>query len=183
MSELPEDIVDEAERLTRRARTADDRRAAASRERRASLLTDYGFAARVRTDDAGDVLVCYPSEWREDGTIRTERIDDTDRAVERPLYDPDADDWEAVAAHNDRIVERVANDYGDPHGATARAFADFMNNHRARRVDAATDTDIEEFRTEYFVRNAWPTDEQKGALETSLSILFDVAAAIDNEDG
>ena len=183
MAELPVEVADEAERLTRLARAATDpNERAARRERRDDRLAEHGFTARVREESDGDVLVCYPSEWLVDGTIRIERIEDTDRAVERRLSGSgDPDDWEALARHNNRVAERVADRHGSVHGTNARVFADFMSNHRARRVETATDDDRAEFRTEYFVRNAWPTDDQRAAVETSLSLVADVAAALDGE--
>jgi Asp-tRNA(Asn)/Glu-tRNA(Gln) amidotransferase C subunit len=181
MSDLPAETADEAERLTRLARAAvDENERDAYREQRDKILTAHGFTARVREEDTGDVLVCYPSEWVEAGEIRTERIADTSRAVERRLSGVgDPDDWAAVAAHNDSVAERVGDTHGAVHGANARTFADFMSNHYARRVESATSEEIEEFRTEYFVRNAWPTDEQRAVVETSLSLVFDVADAME----
>lgn len=177
MSDLPKSAVEEAERLTRLARAAvdeDERRA--YHEERERLLAEYGFTARVREEDTGEVLVCHPSEWVEGETIRTERIEDTDRAVERRLSGSgDPDDWETVAAHNERVAERVADSHGPVHGANARAFADFMSNHYARRIESATEKARAEFLTEYFVRNAWPSDEQKAVVETSLSRVLDAA--------
>ncbi|WP_435078302.1 DUF7108 family protein [Halococcus sp. AFM35] len=181
MSELPEEVVDEAERLTRLMRAAvDDNERTAYRERRRELLADHGFTARVR--EADDTLVCHPDEWVVEGDVQLECIEDTGRAVERSLSGAgDPDDWESVAAHNDRVVEAVAA-HGETHGANARAFADFMSNHYARRVESATEREIEEFHTEYFVRNAWPTDEQRDVVETSLSLVFAEADALDAAD-
>ncbi|RJT06113.1 rnhA operon protein [Halococcus sp. IIIV-5B] len=184
MAELPTEVADEAERLTRLARTATDPdERAARRERRDDRLAEHGFTARVREDPDGDVLVCYPSEWIVDGEVRTDRIEDTDRAVERRLSGTEpGGDWEALATHNNRVAERVADAHGPVHGANARVFADFMSNHRARRVGTATEADRTEFRTEYFVRNAWPTDDQRAAVETSLSLVADVATALEKDE-
>ena len=181
MTELPTETADEAERLTRLARAAiDESERQAYLDDREELLGEHGFTARVREDDTGEILVCHPSEWVEGGTIRTERIEDTDRAVERRLTGSgDPDDWETVAAHNEAIADQVADTHGEVHGANARAFADFMSNHYARRVESASAAEREEFRTEYFVRNAWPSDEQKAVVETSLSHVFETADATD----
>jgi hypothetical protein len=181
MGELPEEVVDETERLTRLERTVADRdERAAYRERRRELLADHGFTARVRETD--DTLVCHPDEWIEGDEVRLERVEDTSRAVERSLSGAgDPDDWTTIAAHNDRVVEQVA-DHCESHGANARAFADFMSNHYARPVESATESEIAEFRTEYFVRNAWPTDDQRETIERSLSLVFEVADAIDTTD-
>jgi hypothetical protein len=182
MSELSEEIVDEAERLTRLARTVtDEDEREAYRERRRELLAEHDFRVRVRETD--DTLVCHPDEWLVDGKIQPERIEDTDRAVERSLSGAgDPDDWEQVAAHNDAVVETVAA-HGTTHGANARVFADFMSNHYARPVESATEAERREFRTEYFVRNAWPTDEQRAAIEESLSLVMAEADAIDDSNG
>lgn len=176
MSDLPSDVVDEAERLTRLARAAvDDGERAAYREDRATLLSERGYAARVRGEDDGDVLVLHPEEWLDDGTVRMERVEDTDRAVEVPLEGPgDPDDWSAVDDHNRDVVRRVREEHGEVHGENARAFAEFMSNHYARRVESATAAEIEEFRAEYFPRNAWPSDEQCDVIARSLELVFDV---------
>jgi len=58
---------------------------------------------------------------------------------------------------------------------SARAFADFMSNHYARLIETATEAERREFREEYFVRNAWPSAEQRTEIEQSLSLTLDVA--------
>ncbi|SFL02657.1 hypothetical protein SAMN04487950_2029 [Halogranum rubrum] len=172
--ELPDDVVDEAERLTRLARNAvDDDEAAAYDRHREELLSEYGFTARIRGED--DVLVLHPAEWVEDGAIRVERIDDTGRAVEVPLSAPgDEDDWEAVEAHNATLVERVADEHGEIHAANCRAFADFLGNHYVRRVEDTTAAEIDVFLSEYYPRNAWPSERQRDVVEQSLELLFEV---------
>jgi hypothetical protein len=180
MADLPENVVDRVEQLTRLAReTPDSNEAAAYRSEREELLGEYGYSARVRDadeDEAGRaVLVCYPDEWMEEGTARLERIEDTDRAVERPLEGPTDADWEAVAAWNDAIVDAVAEAHGAPHAETARALADYANNHHATTIDRLTETDVERFREDYFPRNAWPTDEQFAVLDKSIRIVREKA--------
>jgi len=177
MSELPEDVVSEAERLTRLAREAvDENEETAYRERRAGLLADHEFVPHLRRED--DTLVLHPEEWVEDGVVRTERIEDIDRAVEISLSGAgDPDDWASVAEHNDRLVETVTEAHGDVHGANARAFADFMGNHYARRVETATATELREFVGEYYPRNAWPSADQRAVVGKSLELLFDAADA------
>ncbi|WP_101296275.1 DUF7108 family protein [Halegenticoccus soli] len=177
MAELPPDVIEEAERLTRLARSAvDGNERDAYESRRSDLLEEHGYAARIRPED--DVLVLHPSEWVVDGTIRVDRIDDTDRAVERPLSaSGDEDDWEAVEAHNAAIVAEIAAAHGDVHGANARAFADFMGNHYVRRVEDATAEEIAVFLEEYYPRNAWPTAEEKSVIAESLELLFAAADA------
>ena len=175
--ELPEAVVERAERLTRLAREAvDDAEAGAYREERASLLEDREFVAREREDDAATVLVLHPEEWVEDGTIRVERVEDTTRAVEIALDGPgDPEEWDAVDERNRAVAERVREAHGDVHGDNAAAFADFMSNHYARPVESATDDEVAEFLAEYFPRNAWPTKEQQAVVEESVERCFDVA--------
>ena len=177
MSELPQDAVEAAERLTKLARqVGDDSEADAYRQRREETLADHGFVARVREDD--DTLVCYPEEWIEDGTVVLDRIQDTDRAVERSLSTAgDAASWDEIEAHNAALVEAVAAEYGEIHGKNVRAFADFMGNHYLARVDEATDDQLAEFTREYFPRNAWPDKKQREVVETSLQYLSAVSEA------
>ncbi|MFC6724647.1 rnhA operon protein, partial [Halobium palmae] len=138
------------------------------------LLDEFGFTARIREGD--DALVLHPAEWVEDGTVRVERIDDTDRAVEVPLSDAgDEDDYDAVAQHNADLVRAVEAEHGPVHAANARAFADYMSNHYVRRMEEATEDELREFLAEYYPRNAWPSAEQKSAVESSLAHLFDAA--------
>jgi len=174
---LPESVVDRAETLTRRMRGAvDDNERAAYRREREELLADRGYEARVRDGETGETLVLYPTEWLEDGTVRTDRIEDTGRAIERSISGPGADaDWENVAAHNREIAERVRERHGEVHGETAAAFAAFMNNHYGKPLERATPAEREEFRTEYFPRNAWPTDEQRARLEESVRLALEAA--------
>lgn len=174
---LPEETAEQAERLTRLAREAvDDAEAAAYREDRAAVLSDHDFTARVRDDDTGATLVLHPDEWVADGTIRTDRIDDTNRAVEISLSGPgDPDDWEEVDEHNREVVAHVRAEHGDVHGDNAAAFADFMGNHYARPVESATGPEVEEFLEDYFPRNAWPDDRQRALVEESIEYVFEVA--------
>ncbi|WP_136602036.1 DUF7108 family protein [Salinigranum halophilum] len=173
--DLPDELLDEAERLTRLARDVPNpEEAAAHRDRRDELLAEHGYTARYREDD--DTLVLNPSDWFEDGVARTERMDDLSRAVERSLSGAGADDeWQAVEADNADLVERLGEEHGAVHAANARAFADFMGNHYTRRIEAASGREVKEFLEEYYPRNAWPTAEQKAVIEESLGLLFDAA--------
>lgn len=175
--ELPDDVVREAERLTRLAREAvDENEREAYRREREDLLGEYGFTARVRPDDPGDVLVCHPDEWIVDGTADPDRIEDLDRAVERPLSGPgDPDRWEELDRHNRELVAAVREAHGDVHGDNAEAFADFMGNHYAKPVEDATGEEVREFVVEYFPRNAWPSDRQQAVVGRSLELLFEQA--------
>ncbi len=175
--EIPAAVVDKAERLTHLAREAVvDAERDAYLEDRAQLLADHEFVARVREED--DTLVVHPEEWVEDGTVYPSRIDDTDRAVEVSLSGPgDPDDWDEVEQHNVEVVDAVRAEYGEVHAANARAFADFMGNHYARRVETATAPEVREFLSEYFPRNAWPSAEQRAVVEASIEHVFDVVDA------
>ena len=173
MAELPEETVNEATRLTKLAREAvDPDETKAYREHRAELLTEYDFTARVREEDSTETLVLHPEEWVEGGMIRPERVTEIDRAVERQIAGPeDPDDWEHVETHNRAIVTRVREQYGETHGKNADAFADFMGNHYAKPVEEATNKERREFLSEYFVRNAWPSNDQKEIVEQSLEYV------------
>ncbi|MDS0293584.1 DUF7108 family protein [Halogeometricum luteum] len=175
--ELPEAAVDAAERLTRLARDAvDENEAAAYRERRDEVLAEHGFTARVR--DADETLVLHPAEWMEGDTVRTDRIDDTDRAYEIPLTGADVDgDWDAVEAHNAELVDAVEAEGGAVHAANARVFADFMGNHYVRRMDTASRDEVAEFLSEYYPRNAWPSQKQESVVRDSVELVFEAAGA------
>ncbi len=175
--DLPAAVADEAERLTRLARAATDpgERAAYETERD-DLVAEYGFHVRVREDDTGETLVMHPDDWVEDGTIRPERVADTGRGVERSLSGPgDPEQWSEVDEHNRALAAEVRETHGEVHGDTAAALGTFMSNHYAKRVERASADELREFREEYFPRNAWPTDEQRAALERSVALVFETA--------
>jgi hypothetical protein len=177
MPDLPDDAVEEAERLTRLARRATAEEAAAYEERRADLLAAHGFRARVR--EADDTLVLHPEEWLEDGEVRVDRVRDTDRAVERSLSGPgEGAAWDEVEAHNAALVAAVRSEHGADHAANARVFADFMGNHYKKRVEDATAAEVEEFLDEYYRRNAWPSGAQQKRVVGSLRRLLSVAAGL-----
>lgn len=173
--ELPPKLVAETRRLTRLARrVGDDDEAEAYRDDRDDRLADHEFTSRIRAED--DTLVLYPEEWIEDGTVQFERVEDTDRAYELTLSGPgDPDEWEQVEEHNAELVERVGEEHGDVHRRNARVFADFMGNHYARRVETATEGEVEEFLTDYYRRNAWLSASAREAVEESIRCVFDVA--------
>lgn len=190
--DIPVEAVEEAERLTRLAREAEAAReteaarstpdveeaAAFYRERRDEVAAEHGYVPRVREED--DALVLYPEEWTDGDTVRVDRIDDTDRAVEVSLSGPgDAGRYREVAAYNDAVAEAVAEREAAVHARTAEAFAAFMSNHYVRRVDEAGPETRAEFREEYLVRNGWPTDEQLAVAEESLSVIESVADDVD----
>ena len=177
---LPEAVIDRAETLTRRIRNAvDGNEREAYRNEREELLAGRAYNARVREGDTGKTLVLYPDEWVEDGTVQLDRIEDTDRAIERSVSGPGADaDWETVDTHNREIAARVRERHGEIHGETARAFAAFMSNHYAKPIEAATPAEREEFRAEYFPRNAWPTDAQRERVAESVRLTLETADSV-----
>lgn len=176
MADLPIDIIESAERLTRLARRAvDENEAAAYRQERDETLAEYEYVAHVREEESETILVCYPDDWLDDGTVQIDRIEDTDRAIERPLDGAGGDrDYEQIDGYNRGIVQEVRETAGQVHAANANAFADFMGNHYLRRVDSASAAAVEEFLTEYFPRNAWPSEEQRQIVRESLRLVFDV---------
>lgn len=184
MTDLPDAIIDAAARLTKRARSArtpDVERA--HRQRRDELLSEHGYVARVREEDTQVVLVLYPADWiDETDVVRTDRIEDLDRAVERQLEGVgDPDDWEAVDAQNRAVVEAVQEEYGTDHGANVAAFADFMGNHYAKPIARASERERREFRTDYYRRNVWPTDEQAACVDESLELAIEVTERLADE--
>ena len=174
---LPESVVEETETLARRARRASDHaEAAAYRERRDELLAMYEFTARIREDDGDEVLVCHPAEWVVDGTVRPERIEEIDRAVEIHLDGPgDPDAWEEVAEHNETTARQVRKRHGEVHGENAAAFAEYMNNHYAKPIESATAREVELFLEDYFVRNVWASDDQEAVVEESVELTLEIA--------
>lgn len=171
---LPADDLRTVERLTRLARRAvDENEREAYETRRSSILADHGYTARLRTED--ETLVCYPSDWLDSGVVQLDRIDDTDRAVELSLGGPgDPDDWDALDAANRERVERVRDAFGDVHAENAAIFADYLGNHLAKPIPAATGREIEDFLGEYYVRNAWPSPAARAVVVESITHLFSV---------
>ena len=173
-AELPPELIDRVEKLTRQARNAVDRneRKAYLRERRRAL-SEYGFRARVREDDTGEVLVCYPAEWVVDGTLQPDRVCDTSRGIERRLSGVGDSSWEAVNAYNQELVAEIEQEHGSAHGANAAALADFAGNHYKKRIGDLSSSELELFLTEYYPRNVWPTDDQKAVVEQSVQLVCD----------
>ncbi len=175
--ELPAKIKQSVATYARRELNASsEEEAAAFRSRRERVLDRVGYRSRFREDDARVTLVCYPSEWVEAGTANLAAIDDLDRAVEIPIEGAgDPDDWDEVDAENRAVAERVAAAHGPEHGRNAEAFATFMSNHRARRIETATAEDVEEFLEEYYVRNVWPTRREETLVAESVSLARTLA--------
>lgn len=174
--DLPEDAIAEAERLTRLARRVpDDAEADAYRERRASLLAEYDYGALVREDGDGAVLVCHPLEWRDGGeSIDPAAIEAVGRAAEVPLDGADdPEDWDDVAERNRAVVEAVRAAHGDVHAANARALAEYANNHHATPIAGLDAADLGRFLEEYYVRNVWPSEAERAALDDSIDLVFE----------
>jgi hypothetical protein len=83
-----------------------------------------------------------------------------------------------VEEHNRAAADRVAEEHGPVHGANAHAFADFMGNHYARRVEAAAEPMCREFTEEYFVRNAWPNEAQREVVEESVDLVREAGRTV-----
>lgn len=155
----------------------DDATIEAVSQQRERLLDRAGLRAHVREDDDGAILVLYPEAWLDEtGTVDFSRIDDTADAVELPL-DPRGTeaDWADINEHNQAIAATVAQRHGPVHGATAKALGTYLANHHLRRIEAATEIELQTFREDYFVRNTWPEDEQEAHLERSIELTVDVA--------
>ncbi|GAB7094456.1 hypothetical protein JCM30237_16080 [Halolamina litorea] len=176
--DIPADAADEAERLTRLARAAERRadgegameEAAVYRERRDDLLADHDYESRIREED--DTLVLYPEEWLEEGIVQFDRVEDTERAVEITLSGPgDPEHWQEIAEHNDGLVDAVAEQAPD-HAGNARAFADFASNHYAKPAEKLTTEEVREFLTEYYPRNAWPSETEASLIGESVRKVF-----------
>lgn len=185
--DLPEEVVEEATELARRERMADaPTRRARFRRHREALLGEHDYADRIRSDGDRTVLVLYPDQWVVGDTVRPSRIDDLERAIEVPLEGEDRDeDWSAVDHANRRLAEQIRREHGEIHGSNATALADFMGNHHLKRIEDARIEEIEEFRREYFIRNAWPTEEQRDRLAQSLELVreaVDARWSIDRDD-
>lgn len=176
MPETRDSVFEEAARLTRLARTASTAESPAYRDRRDDLLARHGFRARVREEDDGAVLVCYPEDWvDESGRVDPASIEDTDRAREIRLSGRGSQGtYEDAASHNREMAAVVRETYGDRHGDNADAFAEYMSNHYARRVDTATAVEVETFLAEYYPRNVWLETDRTTVVEESIRYLFEV---------
>lgn len=173
---IPDDVIDDAERLTRLADRAVGRNEAdAHRNERDELLADHGYVAHHPEDDDGDTLVLHPDDWLDaDGQVRPDRVD-VDDGVEVSLSGPGDGEWDAVESHNRAVAAAVAEAHGEPHGTNAGRLADFASNHYAKRVEALTRDERREFVEEYFPRNAWPSETERDAVEESVSLATEFA--------
>ncbi|MBS3759876.1 DUF7108 family protein [Halodesulfurarchaeum sp.] len=176
MPDLPDSVVETARAMTLAARRDTHPDSSALRSRRDSLLESYGYSARLRADDDGPVLICYPESWLEKGVFQPDQLESTANAVERPLFsDPPADGWDAIQAHNTELAAKVTREFGDTHGANAAAFGTYMANHHKVRVEAATAAAVDHFLSKYYPRNTWPPPAQAAVIESSIEKLFAVA--------
>ncbi|MFB6198554.1 MAG: rnhA operon protein, partial [Halobacteriaceae archaeon] len=173
--DIPPEDVDKIVRLTKLSlRATDPDEAEAYREHRDSIAEDHEYLVRLRD---GDTVICHPEEWLDDeGKIKMNAIDDTDRAIEREFDTGRADEsWERIDSHNKDIARRVFEEYGATHGENAKAFADYMSNHVAKRVEDASSTEIDVFLRDYYPRNAWPSDEQRTLVVKSIRHMLEIA--------
>ncbi len=166
MAELPDHAIQTAVRL---ARAVAEGTSDAS-DRLEAHVAAYGFSYRIREDQEGPMLVCYPASWVVDGVLDHSAIDSLADAIERPLYPISPDSWAVVDAHNRAVAEAVATSYGNAHGDNAAAFAAYMSNHHARRVGVATPADVETFLTDYYPRNVWPGAKARTVVEESVTL-------------
>ncbi|MDZ7747271.1 MAG: rnhA operon protein [Halobacteriales archaeon] len=187
---LPNEICDEAERLTKLAREVEQRgesdapfdgdepmvsEADRYRQRRDALLAEHDYVARVRSGDTDAYLVLHPDDWLEDGTVVMERVD-TDESIERQLSGTgDADDWNAVETHNRAIAERIEQEYDERHGYNAHRLADFAGNHYAKPIEQLTPAERGEFLTEYYPRNAFADETQREVVDESVELTVETA--------
>lgn len=175
-AELPATVIEDVTQLGRRARGTGEDERTSYLERCNQRLAEYAFTTRLRSDGNREVLVIHPAEWLEDGRVDTEQIDDLDRAIEVPLSGPgDPDRWEELDTHNRELVAAVSDEHGPIHAANAERFADFIGNHYAKRVERATDDEIQEFLEEYYPRNTWPDENERQAVERSVDLLLETA--------
>ena len=188
---LPDDIRDEAERLTKLAREVEQRaehdapfdgddptvsEADRYRQRRDELLAEHDYVARLRSGDTDAHLVLHPDDWTdEEGTVVMERVD-TDEAIERQLSGTgDGDNWHAVEEHNRAVADRIEREHGELHGYNAHRLADFAGNHYAKPIEQLTPPERREFITDYYPRNAFPDEQQRAALEESVELTVEAA--------
>lgn len=133
----------------------------------------HGFGVRLRDT----VLVLYPEDWLEDGVVRPDV--DVDRAFEVDLAD--TADRQRARERNEKLlgefessVERGTVDDVAVEDVVfnVRRFAEFCANHHGVAVDEAGDV-VEEFVSDYYVRNVWASESQREALVASLDVVFD----------
>lgn len=171
--ELPQRVSEEVTRIARRVLEGD-----VSMDTIERIIAPHGYRARIREEDGDAVLVCYPDDWEGPDGIDYTRIEDTDRAIELNLYGDVERDWNGIARENTRVVERVRAVHGDVHAANVQAFADFMNNHRARLIAHARDEDVEEFLGEYYPRNVWPSEAEQSSVDASVELARSIAESL-----
>lgn len=171
---IPESVLEEVERLTRLARrTSSPDEQAVYRERRENLLADYDYTARVRSDEHGETLVCYPAEWDVDGTVDPARVDDVDRGIEISLSGTgDPDEWADVHEENQAVADAVRDAEGETHGDNADALADFASNHYAKPIADLTPAELTEFREDYYRRNVWADPDVEAVLDESIAAVY-----------
>lgn len=145
--------------------------------RRVRLLDAAGVCAYEREDEHGTTLVLYPSDWvGDDGLVDPASVDDLEAAVELPLETRRTEEmWDEIEAHNRAVAEAVTDRHGPVHGATASTLGTYLGNHHLRRIENATAAELQTFREDYLVRNAWPSHEQLTLLGRSLEFTLAMA--------
>ncbi len=159
--------------MTRLAReVVDDAEADAYRTERDEILAEYDYTARIRNDETGDVLVCHPVEWVDDGVIRPERVDDIDRGVEIRLSAPATRTSGQRSRWNRAVVDAVTvaqvrhtrtRSCSLIQGITTR-----NRSRRRRRRNSGVSRRL-------CPRNAWPTAEQRSVLDQSIRLTVEEA--------
>ena len=173
LTDTEDELIDRIVELSRQIISEVDQTAIKSlEERRDRLLEHLPYRVYIRSDTDEPVLVLYPESWIHDGIVDPDRIDSIDEAIERPLSSTvTEDDWADIHRHNMSIAKEVADRFGPVHGANIQALASFLSNHYLTRIEDINSAQLREFRDEYFVRNAWPTVEQKVVLDRSIKIV------------
>lgn len=168
VNSLPDDVIDKVVYMTKRSRDE-----SSLVDKRDEILRQYDYRARVRDED--DVLILYPEDWiNENKNVDPKDIESIDSAFEIPLSGSrDNADWDEVERINSNIVDSIREEHGEIHGDNTREFADFMGNHKLKKIPNMTEEDKMEFLEYYFPRNVWATDEQESSVEQSMDIIAD----------
>ena len=138
------------------------------------IVGDAGYRWRMR--EADSTMVCVPITWFEDEVIVPERVDTAD-AIEIECA-PSAAGYDAVAAANAEVAAAVGAAYGAAHGENAAIIARFMTAHLRRPIASMTEADRVAF-SEFYLRNAWPSDDAKEVIDQSVKITRELVATDD----
>lgn len=171
--ESDDPAIDRVVELTRALEATNDSETVSTlNDRRARLLDRLELHLHLREEDAGKVLVLYPSSWIEDGVVDPGRIESVNEAIEIPLFPSvTEDDWAEVHESNMSLADEIEARFGPVHGENIRSLGTYLSNHHLTRFEDMTDEQCSVFRDDYFVRNVWATAEQKAMLDRSLTII------------